>query len=48
MPKEGYHAVTLPDELVARIDKFFNKKDKNYNSRTEIISHAMELLEYES
>jgi len=45
MAIDGYTSVTLPDVLVYRIDKFFIKTDKEYNSRAKIVEKAMTLLE---
>ena len=45
MANNGFTSVTLPDDLVERIDAYYNKIDKEFNSRTKILDKAISLLE---
>lgn len=41
MPKDGFQSITLPDDIIARIDSLIDESDRSMNSRPDIISLAI-------
>lgn len=41
MPREGLTSVSLPDELIEKIDEFAENSDMGYSSRPDVIKTAL-------
>lgn len=41
MPREGLTSVSLPDDLIEKIDEFAENSDMGYTSRPDVIKTAL-------
>ncbi len=43
MPQKGYRSITLPDELIERVDKAIQAKKLGYVSATDFIRESIRM-----
>lgn len=47
MPRKGFTSISIPDEMVAWVDRLVDQKKYGYESRAEVIKDALRRLQRE-